>query len=238
MAVSPSSPTQRTSLQWHVGLVHNQGTQQPAPLISGECSLVPFEPYSVHLQPQTRPTGHHWPLGTTHEHAYGHTHTGAQHSATAVIVTVSMNDHRLICSALCTVQKGSLQPSSPAHWHHQAYRKPGQPLVKIHYGTASPALHNPKQSKMVRHGHGSGEGESRQEDGAAADRHWQTRKGCWNAINSSLAFEKLSTNSTKNSFSACLQVQSLKCSACSEDACCHCSLTRKQQASLNHCCTG
>lgn len=148
MAVSPSSPTQRTSLQWHVGLVHNQGTQQPAPLISGECSLVPFEPYSVHLQPQNRPTGHHWPLGTTHEHAYGHTHTGAQHSATAVIVTVSMNVHRLISCTLYSAER------LPAAIITCTLTSPGLQKARPTIGKNSlrNSLTSPAQSKAIKNG--------------------------------------------------------------------------------------
>lgn len=114
----------------HAVLVHSQGTQQPAPLLS-----VPFSPCwaLLHTPPASdqacRPS-----LATGKStQACIRTQTHVQlHSATAVIVAVSMNDHRPISPStalLYGLQKGSLQPSSPAIWHHHAYRKP---FVKIH----------------------------------------------------------------------------------------------------------
>lgn len=196
-------------------LVHNQGTQQPAPLLSGECSLVPFEPYCIHLQPQTRPTGHHWSLGRTHKHAYGHTHTCTTSFCNRCnhycVYEWSQTDLSLTCSPLRTAERlpaaiiiCNLTPSR--------LQKVWPTICK---NSLRKSLTSPAQSKAIKNGHAWPARTGRKMGLLMIGTDSRTRKGCWNAINSSLALQKQSINSTKNSFflhvssGAILQVFSL-----------------------------
>lgn len=118
VTVDPSSPNQRKLPHWLMQcLVYKQGTQQPAPLLSGEFSSAPFVPYCMCFQPlQTSPTHHRCPLRKIPRHVYGHTHAQLLRLMCLLLCFWMITDWGATHLSLCRLGKAAITCNVP-HLH-------------------------------------------------------------------------------------------------------------------------